>query len=108
MELTGRLGGAARDFLKKMELCHNTRLGDSGPAAFRKLRVKLFLEFGMVLARGTAKILEVARDKIRRRVVVYDKYNTKVEFLDRQIENSTLQPKHDKSRQVHSPTSNGS
>ena len=69
VELTGRLGGAARDLLKQMELCHNTRLGDTGPAAFRKLRVKFFLELGMVLARGNAKILEVARDKIRRRVV---------------------------------------
>ena len=53
----------------QLELCHNTRLGDAGPVAFRKLRVKFFLELGMVLARGNAKILEVARDKIRRRVV---------------------------------------
>jgi len=64
--LTGRLGGVARDVLGQMEQCHNARLGDDGPAAFRKLRVKFFLELGMVLARGTAKVAEAARSKIRR------------------------------------------
>ena len=64
--LPGRLGGVARDVLGQMEQCHNARLGDDGPAAFRKLRVKFFLELGMVLARGTAKVAEAARSKIRR------------------------------------------
>ena len=69
VETTGRLGGAARDFLSLMEQCHNARLGDAGPPLFRKLWVKLVLEMGMVLARGTARTLEAARDKIRRRDV---------------------------------------
>jgi len=71
MELSGRLGEGARAFIGQMERCHNARLGDiEGPIAFRKLRAHFFLEMGMVLARGTAKILELARGRTSRRGVV--------------------------------------
>jgi len=67
VETSGRLGQAAVAFLQKMELCHNARLGDEAAGAIRKRRAWFQLALGMALVRGTAKVLEAARAKIRMR-----------------------------------------
>lgn len=65
LELTGRPGEAALGFMAAMERCHNTRVGDGGPAAFRKLRAELFLDLGMILNRGAARILAASRAAVK-------------------------------------------
>jgi hypothetical protein len=65
VEATGRLGDEAAGFVAQMGACHNARVGDGAPAAFRQIKAKLFLELGMILARGNAKILEESRACIR-------------------------------------------
>ena len=67
VEMTGRLGEDAIGFMTLMQQCHNTRVGDGAPALFRKLKASLFLELGMILARGTARIMETSRGEVRRR-----------------------------------------
>jgi hypothetical protein len=67
VETGGMMGQAAVAFLQKMEQCHNARLGDGAAGTMRKRRAWFLLEFGMALARGTAKILSAARAKIRMR-----------------------------------------
>ena len=65
VEPMGRLGEAARGFVTLMEQCHSARIGDGAPALFRKLRAQLFLDLGMILARGAARILDAARAECR-------------------------------------------
>lgn len=66
VEVTGRLGGEAEALLKTMELCHNTRVGDGAQELFRPIKSNLLLELGMVIARGTARVMR----KVRKAVVV--------------------------------------
>jgi hypothetical protein len=67
VETSGRLGQAAVAFLQKMEQCHNARLGDAAAGAMRKRRAWFLIELGMAVTRGTAKVLSMARAKIRLR-----------------------------------------
>jgi hypothetical protein len=61
------MGTSAEAFLQAMEQCHAARLGDGAPRVYRKLYVKFLLELGMILTRGTARILRAARSKVRHR-----------------------------------------
>jgi len=64
VETTGLLGEAARGFLDTLGQGFIARVGDEGQVKLKKLRTNLFLELGMVLARGTARILQSARSKM--------------------------------------------
>jgi hypothetical protein len=65
VETTGLLGEAARGFVDTLGQAYVARMGDEGPAALRKLQTNLFLEMGMVLARGIARIMQAGRREIR-------------------------------------------
>ena len=65
VETTGLLGEAAKAFLATLGQAYIARVGDGGPAALRKLQSNLFLEIGMVLARGMARIKQAGRSKMR-------------------------------------------
>jgi hypothetical protein len=67
VETTGVMGTTAEAFLQAMEQCHAARIGDGAPRLYRKLYVKFLLELGMILARGTARILRATRSKVRHR-----------------------------------------
>jgi hypothetical protein len=58
METTGRTGNSADAFMGAMEQCYNTRMGDGAPGLFLKIKSAYFMELGMILARGSAKICE--------------------------------------------------
>jgi hypothetical protein len=64
VETTGVMGTSAKTFLQAMEQCHAARLGDGAKRVYRKLYVKFLLELGMILARGTARILRATRSKV--------------------------------------------
>ena len=68
IETTGRLGLDAKDFLFKMEQCYMARIRDPAVAlaTFSKIRRTLFLEMGMILVRGSSRILAKSRLGIRR------------------------------------------
>jgi hypothetical protein len=67
VETTGLTGNSADAFMDAMEQCYNTRMGDGAPGQFRKIKSAYFMELGMILARGSAKILRVARRAVRLR-----------------------------------------
>jgi hypothetical protein len=50
-----------------MKQCYNKRMGDGAPGQFRKIKSAYFMQLGMILARGSAKILRVGRGAVRLR-----------------------------------------
>jgi hypothetical protein len=64
IEISGVLGNSADAFLKSMQLSHAARVGEGAPEAYKALYGKFLLELGMILARGTARILRASRAKV--------------------------------------------
>jgi hypothetical protein len=65
LETSGFFGDSAQGFLDTMEQVFLARSGDEGISLLKKLRSDLFKEIGMVLARGTARIMQATRLKMR-------------------------------------------